>query len=63
MYVSFPYCVDLSDYGEPGEMIYFILLGERTEAFCKTAQLPWREFDYSVKIPLRDSFRRWVVYN
>lgn len=58
MYVSFPNCVDFSDYGEPGEMIYFILLGERTEAFCKTAQLPWREFDYSVKIPVRDSFRR-----
>lgn len=45
MYVSFPYCVDFPDSGEPREMIYFILLGERTEAFCKTAQLPWRESD------------------
>lgn len=35
MYVTFPHYVDFPDYGEPEEMIYFILSGERTEAFAR----------------------------
>lgn len=51
------HCVNFRHHGAPWEMIYFILLEERAEAFLETARLPWGMFYAPITLQKSTSFR------